>query len=173
MANNAIMPVAEYLRSSWPDGDREYVHGEVIEKPMPPKAHAKIRKQLLLLFSRWEASTGLCALPELRCLVAPQVYRIPDVAVFAGEPEEETPSEPACAVIEILSPDDRMTALLEKLREYRDWGVAHIWAIDPDGRRIYEFGSDGLRETGSLRLPEFQIAVPSGDLFPPAETPSK
>lgn len=166
MASKAIMAVSEYLRTSWPDGDREYVRGEIVEKPMPPKAHALIQKRLLLLFNRWEASIGLCALPELRCAVAPGVYRLPDVAVFLGEPEEETPTVPAYVVIEILSPDDRMTVLLEKLREYRDWGVAHVWVVDPEGRRMYEFNSDGLRETGALLLPEYQITIPPADLFP-------
>lgn len=119
MATKVIMPVEEYLHTSWPDGDREFIHGEVIEKPMPPKSHAKIQKALLLLFSHWEASKGLCALPELRCAVAPGVYRLPDVAVFQGEPDEEIPSAPAYAAIEILSPDDRMAAVLAKLHEYR------------------------------------------------------
>lgn len=168
MATKAIMSVEEYLRASWPDGDREYVHGEVIEKPMPPKAHAKIQKQLLLLFSRWESSTGLCALPELRCEVAPGVYRLPDVVIFMGEPEGEVPSSPACTAIEILSPDDRMAAVLEKLREYRDWGVAHIWVVDPEARRMYEFSSDGLREVGALLLPEHQIAIQPAEIFPEA-----
>jgi Uma2 family endonuclease len=165
MATKAIMSVEEYLRTSWPDGDREYVHGEVIEKPMPPKAHAKIQKQLLLILSRHETRAGLCALPELRCEVAPGVYRLPDVVIFMGEPEEEVPSSPAYATIEILSPDDRMTVLLEKLREYRDWGVAHVWVVDPEARRMYEFNSDGLRETGALLLPEYQIAIQPAELF--------
>jgi Uma2 family endonuclease len=168
MATKVIMPVEEYLHTSWPDGDREFVHGEVIEKTMPPKSHAKIQKALLLLFSQWEASKGLCALPELRCAVAPGVYRLPDVTVFRGEPEEETPSAPAYAAIEILSPDDRMAAVLAKLHEYREWGVAHIWLIDPDARRIYEFGSDGLRETGALMMPEHGLSIAAADILPEA-----
>lgn len=168
MATKVIMSAEEYLRTSWPDGDREYVHGEIVEKPMPPKSHAKIQKRLLLLFDQWEQSTGLCALPELRCMVAPGIYRLPDVAVFDGEPAEESPSLAAYAAIEILSPDDRMAAVLAKLREYREWGVPHIWMIDPDAHRIYEFGSDGLRETGALFMPEHNLAIPAADLFPSA-----
>lgn len=168
MATKARMPVEEYLRTSWPDGDREYVHGEMLEKPRPPKAHAKIQKQLLLLFSEYEAATGLCALPELRCAVAPGVFRLPDVAVFNGEPEGETPTTPADAVIEILSPDDRMALLLGKLREYRDWGVRHVWLMDPGSRRLYEFASDGLKDIEALELPEHGIRIGAAEVFPEA-----
>jgi hypothetical protein len=31
---------------------------------------------------------------------------------------------------------------------------------------VSEFNSDGLRETGALLLPEYQITSPPADLFP-------
>jgi Uma2 family endonuclease len=170
MATKAIMAVSEYLRTSWPDGDREYVHGEIVEKPMPPFSHGEIQILLGALFLRLSSQSGaprFIPVSEVRHRLAPDVFRLPDLAVFLdARPKAEVPDTPPFIAIEILSPDDRMTVLLEKLREYRDWGVAHVWVVDPEGRRMYEFNSDGLRETGALLLPEYQITIPPADLFP-------
>ncbi len=55
------------------------------------------------------------------------------MAVFAGSPPpEQIPSSPPLVVIEITSPDDRHQDLLEKLEEYRTWGVAHVWVVEPE-----------------------------------------
>lgn len=172
MATKAIMSVEEYLRTSWPDGDREYVHGEVIEKPIPPFSHGELQILLGALFLKLASRPSaprFIPVSEVRHRIAPGVYRLPDLAVFLGaRPVEDPPETPPFIAIEILSPDDRMAAVLEKLREYRDWGVAHIWVVDPEARRMYEFSSDGLREVGALLLPEHQIAIQPAEIFPEA-----
>ena len=38
------------------------------------------------------------------------------------------PEKPPLVLIEVLSPNDRLTAVLEKLEEYRAWGVRHVLA---------------------------------------------
>jgi len=48
------------------------------------------------------------------------------------------------------------TGLREKLQEYRNLGVTHIWVIDPYARAISEFGSDGLRDVRSMAMPAFR-----------------
>lgn len=172
MGTKASMSVEEYLRTSWPDGDREYVHGEVIEKPMPPFSHGELQILLGALFLKISSGPGaprFIPVSEVRHRIAPGVYRLPDLAVFLGaRPAEDPPVTPPLITIEILSPDDRMAAVLEKLREYLDWGVAHIWVVDPEARRLYEFNSDGLRETSALRLPEHQIEIRPAEIFPEA-----
>ena len=72
-------------------------------------------------------------------------YRVADIAVFVGEPAEDVPTSPPLVAIEILSPDDRFGEVLAKLEEYRAWGVAHVWFVDPISRRIYVYTA-GLRE---------------------------
>lgn len=166
MPTKTMMSVEEYLRTAFPDADREYVDGAVVEKAMPPCDHAQLQGRLIEIFYEIRKTRPLHAVPELRQRVSEQRFRIPDVAVFAGEkPHEQVPSSPPYATIEILSPDDRMTAILEKLGEYRAWGVPHIWLVDPEAKTCYEFGSDGLREVGSFCMPEYQLEITSGELF--------
>ena len=72
-------------------------------------------------------------------------------------------------VVEILSPDDRMTDIMRKLREYFDAGVKLVWVADPETKTVYayrsmtdvrEFGeSDKL--TGDDVLPGFSVLVAS------------
>ncbi len=66
--------------------------------------------------------------------------------------------------IEILSPDDRMAEVRNKLQEYADWGVAHVWLIDPHMKRLY-LCRDGLHEVPSYQLPEIKLSVTPADLF--------
>ena len=54
--------------------------------------------------------------------------------------------EPAFVAVEILSEDDRMSKVIEKLEEYIQKGVANIWLIDPRLRKMFTFRSNTLRE---------------------------
>jgi len=169
MAAKAQISIEEYLRTSYPEMDREFVDGEVIEKAMPPKSHSMVQARLVEVFYELRKKAPLFALPELRTRTEATRYRIPDVSVYAGQiPEEEVPDTPPYVCIEILSPDDRMQQVLAKLKEYRAWGVAHIWVINPADQSLHEYGSDGLREEPVLRMPEYGLQVTGEELFPRA-----
>ena len=92
-------------------------------------------------------------------------FRIPDIAVFVVEPDLAIPRDPPLLVIEILSKDDRHSDLMEKLEEYRQWGVPNIWVIDPSIRRISDYGDYGLRLASSLSLPEYSFELTPSQLF--------
>jgi len=64
-----------------------------------------------------------------------------------------------------VSPDDRISKVIEKLREYRAFGVPNIWLIDPEARQLYVFDSSGLHEVESLALAEYGFSVTSAELF--------
>ena len=97
--------------------------------------------------------------------LAPDLYRIPDIAVFAeSKPDEPVPSGPPLVVIEIISPDDRYSEMLEKLAEYQQWGVANIWVIDPHRRTLAAYEDEVLRTVPRLVLPGYPFEL-SADLF--------
>ncbi len=105
------------------------------------------------------------AAPELRLRVGPLRVLIPDVCVFAGvKPTEDVPSTPPLIAIEILSPDDRMSEVREKLDEYRRWGVTHVWLADPRSRRFYVC-DNSFREVTSFLIPEFGLEIKPADIF--------
>lgn len=92
-------------------------------------------------------------------------YLIPDVAVFHPvEPQERIPETPPLIVIEVLSLDDKMTALRQKLEEYRTWGVLHVWLVDPHAKRLYTCDA-GLTEVPALKVPKLGIEVTPSDIF--------
>jgi Uma2 family endonuclease len=66
---------------------------------------------------------------------------------------------------EILSPEDRLGAMLGKCEEYHAWGVAYCWVIDPVKRTAWEYHAKGepVRVTASLTAGE--LAVDLDQLF--------
>lgn len=166
MAIRTLISVEEYLNTSFEGPGCEFFHGELLPRSMPPKPHSLIQAELAYIFRGWRAQHALFPMTEVRVRIAEDLIRIPDLAVWRGSiPPGDYPSDPAYAVVEILSPDDRMVALMEKLREYRAWGAAHIWVIDPVARTLHEFGTDGLRDTAAFHLPELGLTVSWNDVF--------
>jgi Uma2 family endonuclease len=67
-------------------------------------------------------------------------------------------------VVEIISPDDRYSEVLEKLAEYRQWGASHIWVVDPHRRTLAVYDAGALLPASSLALPGYPLEF-SGNLF--------
>ncbi len=70
-------------------------------------------------------------------------------------------------VVEILSPDDSVIDLTQKLREYFALGVRLVWVVDPRARRVYAYRSvtdvrefvENTRLSGDDVLPGFTVPV--------------
>ncbi len=155
----------QYLHTSFPELDQEYVDGELVERALPDNLHSKT--QVLLAFFYMAASQALRLYPrtELRLRLSQGRVRIPDVSVFhPSEPQQPVPDTPPYIAIEVLSHEDRLTEVRAKLEEYRAWGVAHVWLVDPYARRMYT--CDGsFAEVPSLRLPELDFELKPADVF--------
>ena len=166
MATQALVAPEQYLEMSFEGIDCEYVDGEVVERRMPTYLHSKVQGLLFVLFWTLGKRYPIFPAPELRLAIDPKHrYRIPDVAVFAGqEPTEPVPSTPPLVAIEIVSPDDRLTETLKKFGEYRDWGIENIWLIDPMGTKFYFYDATGLHPTATLQLPQYDFTITLADL---------
>jgi Uma2 family endonuclease len=164
MGVNTAISVEEYLHTSFPDLDKEYRDGELVERSLPDYLHGKIQFQLCVLFAALRGGLPLYPTVETRMQVRPNRYLIPDVAVFHPTEPQGVPDSPPLVTIEVLSPDDRLSEVRDKLEEYREWGVSHVWLIDPRSRHFYT--CDGrLIETASLTIPELGIEITLNDLF--------
>jgi Uma2 family endonuclease len=146
--------------------DAEFVHGEIIERALPDLTHSRIQFLILMAIGRLIQSHPLFPCPELRLRLAPDVYRVPDISVFAvDEPKQSVPSEPPLLVIEILSKDDRYHDIMQKLEEYRAWGVPNIWVVDPLSKLFSVYTESGPRNVSSLALAEYPLELTPAALF--------
>jgi Uma2 family endonuclease len=50
-------------------------------------------------------------------------------------------------VVEILSPDDRWSDVMEKLGDYFDAGIDRVWVVDPRLRKVFAYTSLNEVET--------------------------
>jgi Uma2 family endonuclease len=86
-------------------------------------------------------------------------------AARARAPYESIPTKPPLACIEVLSREDRMTSLLEKVEDYRRFGVPNIWLIDPATRNGFEWRSGGLFRTSIFTATTGPIRLDLEQLF--------
>jgi len=160
------VPVEEYLQTSFEGPDPEYVDGEIVERAVPDFLHGTVQCRFAGIFCEMKKRHPLHAATEVRHKLRETRYRIPDVAVFAGDPPTERfPSTPPYIAIEILSLDDRFSEVVQKLDEYRTWGVAHIWLADPHLRRLLVYGASGLSEVTEFRLPDYSVVITPQEVF--------
>ena len=122
--------------------------------------------ELAFVFRTLRQRLPLFPISELRVPVAPRKYRIVDLAVYAHrEPADELPTELPLVVIEIVSPDDRFEELMNRLEEFRAWGVPHVWLVDPGLRRICVYRDGGVMAVEAFELPEFGVRIAAGEII--------
>jgi Uma2 family endonuclease len=160
MAIKALITPQQYLATQF-EREPELVHGELVERPLPNLIHGRTQQRLAVHLD----GVGYCC-TEVRMRLAEDLYRIPDVAVFEGTgPTEAVPTAPPRLVVELSSPEDRLDAMLQKLDEYRTWGVRHIWLIEPERQRIHVYDRGSLTAVSRLELAEFGFTVTAQELF--------
>ncbi len=157
---------ADYLRTTFPDREPEYVRGEIVERGMPDYVHSVIQPRLTYRFMQLALSHPVRVCSELRLQVEAEVYRVADVAIFAPPfPTQPVPERPPFVVMEIVSKDDRYVDILDKLREYLALGVRHVWLIDPWLRQLHAYSESGLTTLPALSLPEYQLEITLHELL--------
>ncbi|HYM13404.1 MAG TPA: Uma2 family endonuclease [Bryobacterales bacterium] len=164
MATHTQVSLEEYLRASY-EPDAEYLDGEIVERNVGEYPHSNAQANLTGLFYSLRKKLPLHACTELRLRLAHARYRVADLAVFAPEaPTENVPSSPPLIIVEIVSRDDGYTQIMEKLEEYRAWGVAHVWLVDPWVRKLYVYTA-GLSEVPAFQVPEYNLELPAAEIF--------
>ena len=167
MATTVLVSVEEYLATSYrPDCD--YVEGIVEERHVGQREHSSLQESLLAWFRARRRLLGLRAFPAQRLQVKPGRYRIPDISIVLP-PSHKEPifTAPPSIAIEILSPDDTLTKLQERLDDYLAFGVANVWVIDPGKRRGWNITRAGHLEAldGVLRSASGNVAMPIAEVF--------
>jgi Uma2 family endonuclease len=164
----AILTLEEYLHTAYhPDCD--FVDGILDERNVGSVKHSILQTFLAVWFSSNGRDWRVRPLVELRTQVSESSVRIPDVAVVSIDavlPDAALTTPPFIA-IEILSPDDRMPRVLQRLDDFLAMGVPNVWLLDPIERVAYTYSPSGLKivHTPQLSVPDSPIHLDLPTLF--------
>jgi Uma2 family endonuclease len=162
-----FVTVEEYLHSSYrPDCD--YVDGRIEERNVGEYEHGLLQTLLATLFTVNRKAWGVKAVTDVRSQVSARHFRVPDLSVLrADAPKQRILTNPPLIVIEILSPEDRLSRVQDRIEDYLVFGVEHIWILDPERRAAYTASVSGLHPVrdNQLIVPETPIRVVLSDLF--------
>lgn len=171
-------PVAAEELAGWPDaGPCELIDGRIVSMSPTGGNHGWVESnvcELLWAFVR-SRRLGRVLTGEVGIVTRrnPDRVRAADVLFISAERLARCANRAGFLdvapdlVVEILSPHDTVTDLVEKLREYFAIGVRLVWVIDPGSRTVFAYRSltdvREFRETDRLPgddvLPAFEVPV--------------
>lgn len=152
----------EFLALPETEPASEYSQGQIVQKPMPQGKHSRLQSRLArAIDSVAEEKKIALALTELRCTFADRSL-VPDIAVLRWQnlPKDEAGeigdrvNVPPDWIIEILSPEQGTTLVIEKIIFCLDRGSELGWLIDPKVKSILIF------DRGSPRFHSVNDATP-------------
>jgi len=167
MPSRTLVSVDEYLHTSY-DPDCDYVDGEIVERNVGELDHSDLQAEIITYFRARLRNRGVFAYPEQRVQVSPTRFRVPDVCiVYGSKPTEQIFTKPPLIAVEILSKDDRVSQMQERIDDYLRFGVRYVWVIDPRTRRAWVYTSEGAVEAknGILRTENPAIELPLPEIF--------
>jgi Uma2 family endonuclease len=147
-----VLNLEDFLAQPETKPASEYFNGKVTQKPMPKGKHSVLQVELASAINQQAKPNKLAyALTELRCTFAGRSL-VPDIAVIRwenlprdedGEISDRFNRHPDW-VIEILSQDQPMTLVMEKILFCLQHGTELGWLIDPQTKSITLFQSNSL-----------------------------
>lgn len=133
------LSLAEFLALPETQPASEYINGQIYQKPMPQTKHCAIQAELTTVINAVLRKVKIGrAFPELRCVIDGRVL-VPDVAILRWDNLPRDPdgmvadqiTHPPDWMVEILSPEQSVMRVLEKLQFCLDRGTEMAWLIDP------------------------------------------
>jgi len=165
MATSHQISIEDYLETTYRP-DRDYVDGEVEERNVGEKEHSIVQAFFVKWFGSFESQWELEAIPKIRMRIGANRVRIADIAIERiGAPYEAVLTTPPIAVVEILSPKDRVSRYQERLEDYRAMGVRNLWVIDPMRCKAYDCSAVDWQPVQELGLTGTQIRIPLAKLW--------
>src|ERR1051326_8593015 len=163
-----LVSVDEYLNSSY-HPDVEYVDGALVERGVSTIAHGHLQLIVGAHFRSYRKQFRFTPVTEVRTQIIGRArYRIPDVMLCPHPlPTGKVMDSVPWAMIEILSPDDKVAEQLERFQDYKKINVLHVVLLDPERLMAYRFEDGSLLQTQftSLELPTGSVPFDTGALF--------
>ena len=166
MRNATLVTMEEYLTTDY-SPDCDYVDGHIEEHTLGEQPHSGLQREFIVYLHSRRKKWGIEIWPEQRVQTTATRFRIPDVCVTIGEPDEPIFRTAPFLCIEILSSEDRMTRVEKRLQEYLDMGVRFVWVVNPVSRAAWIYSGAGKQAVtdGLLRTSDPDILVPLDELF--------
>ncbi len=161
-----------------PDDGRKYelVNGRLVEAPIGAR-HGEISVELTIKVHPFAKPWAIVYDSTTGFRTARGNIRSPDVSVMRKErlPDGKSPvgfadGTPDLAV-EVISPSEKTSDILEKIAEYFESGTQEVWLLFPEHKQVHRYTANlevqVLNEDDILKgepiLPGFEVRV--GDLF--------
>ena len=157
----------EYLNTSY-EPDCEFVDGVLLERAVGTFDHGLLQALVVLYLGAHCERLRFLLVTECRTRIRKSRYRIPDVMLVSASSQGDKFFDGVpLAVIEILSPDDRMKSVLSRLQEFDQLGVENIVVLDPEDREAFKYDRGSLTKTEfrSLKLPAGDLPFSTAELF--------
>ena len=166
MGSTTLITVDEYLTTAY-SPDCDYVDGHIEERNLGEKPHSRLQREFIFYLHSRRKKWGIDIWPEQRVQTTPTRFRVPDICVTLGEPDEFIFRTAPFLCIEILSSEDRMNRVEKRLQEYLDMGVRYVWLVNPFTHAAWIYSGAGKQAVtdGLLRTSEPDILVPLNELF--------
>jgi Uma2 family endonuclease len=165
MSSTTSISVSEYLNTSY-SPDRDFVDGRVEERNLGEHDHAAVQAALVLWFGQHQDEWNIEVLPEQRIRISATKFRVPDICLVSlDQPVEQILTKPPLACIEILSPEDTLRRMQERIDDYRQFGVGNIWVLDPVTQRGYDCRPAGFLDATEFAIPGTPIRLVLSQLF--------
>ena len=163
-----LVSVEEYLHTDY-SPDCDYVDGVLEDRNVGQRKHAIAQTLIAAFLLQLRQAIGALVVVEQRVQISKTRFRVPDICVvLAGWPEEEIVTTAPFLCVEVLSPDDRMSRIQEKISDYLNLGVRYVWVVDPYARTAWIYTSEGAVEVkdGVMRTKDPVIEMPLSEILP-------
>lgn len=167
MSSTMLVSIEEYLTTSYRP-DRDFIDGELQERNLGELEHSLLQTAIVTWFWTRKDEWNVLPLVEQRVQVAPSRFRVPDVTVLhANQARGPIITTPPLILIEVLSKDDTLRSMRERVDDYLNFGVRHVWILDPAAKRAYVCSKTGFQEPerGKLIVPGTAISIVLSELF--------
>lgn len=136
MPNAPLLSVDEYLSTSYRP-DRDFLEGKLVQRNVGEYDHSNLQGALIGWMRSRQRGWNVRVLPEQRLQVKATRFRIADIAVISRDhPIQPVFKTPPLLCVEVLSKDDTLRSMQDRIDDYLAFGVPNIWVLDPVKRRV-------------------------------------
>jgi Uma2 family endonuclease len=136
----------------------ELIDGREIQKALPKLLHAIIQSYLIRVLSTQFSEQKYRVLSELNVLCG-EDRLVPDITVAGRNAKyrDGDLADPALLCIEIFSPGQTFSTLLDRAERLLKAGTPACWLVWPERRQAWTFTAEKLREATEV------LSAPRGD----------